>query len=380
MAKRRRLTPARPDAFEGPMPQVGGALAPPFGGPSVPASQAAVAQPDHTPGRAPIAQVAGDVALTAAFEEVQGELKAAQREGRMVLALPLDAVRADYLIRDRISSDPEEMTVLQDSLRARGQQTPIEVTDLGHGRYGLISGWRRLQALQALYAETGGLKRFATVKALLRLPADRPAAYLAMIEENEIRADLSFYERARIVAQAVGEGVFDSDKQALQSLFSSVTFSKRSKIKSFLPLVAALDPVLRHPARIPERLGLALSKALETPGVAETLRAALRPGTEMTADEERALLEAALKPAAKPKGISKKTGSNSAIRDISSAIPTPPFDPKSDLAPPMPAPFLLAPGICISARRGRVELEGAGINAGLIERLKNWLRVEGQSR
>ena len=53
-----------------------------------------------------------------------------------------------------------------------------------------------------------------------------------MVEENEIRADLSFFERARIVRRAVEGGVFGSEKQALQSLFSAASYAKRSKIKT----------------------------------------------------------------------------------------------------------------------------------------------------
>lgn len=334
---RKRLTPARPAFFDA--------------DPGTPAPH---------PARAPIAQVAGDVAISAAFEQVQSELQTAQREGRMVLSLPLEAVRADYLIRDRLACHPEEMEALKDSIRIRGQQTPIEVTDLGGGRYGLISGWRRLRALRELHEDTGGLARFGVVQALLRLPADRPAAYVAMVEENEVRADLSFYERARIVVQAVDAGVFDSDKQALQSLFASASFSKRSKVKSFMPLVQALDGALRHPAQIPERLGLSLSKALaEDAGFATRLRDMLRPATPMSAEEERAILEHALKPAPVKPG---KTVSDPKVR-----VETMPL---SD-------PYEVSPGIQIRARAGRVELEGDGLNPALIDRLKDWLKTQG---
>lgn len=335
---RKRLTPARPDFFGAP--------------------------PEDTPtaSRAPIAQVAGDVAVTAAFEQVQAELQNAQREGRMVLSLPLDAVRADYLIRDRLACHPEELAALKESIRTRGQQTPIEVTDLGGGQYGLISGWRRLRALSELAEETGGLHRFSVVQALLRLPADRPAAYVAMVEENEVRADLSFYERARIVVQAVGAGVYDSDKQALQSLFSAASFSKRSKVKSFMPLVQALDGVLRHPAHIPERLGLALSKTLAAqPGFAKQLTAALRPGTPLSAEDERAILEHALTKAQQ----GTKTGS-----DKAKAAPAPQTAPLSK-------PVQLTPGLQIRSREGRVQLDGNALTPALIERLQEWLKTQG---
>lgn len=332
---RKRLTPARPDFF--------GTV-----------SDA----PEPAASRAPIAQVVGDVALTAAFEQVQAELQSAQREGRMVLSLPLEAVRADYLIRDRLACHPEELEALKESIRTRGQQTPIEVTDLGGGQYGLISGWRRLRALSELAQDTGGLQRFSTVQALVRLPADRPAAYVAMVEENEVRADLSFYERARIVVQAVGAGVYDSDKQALQSLFSSASFSKRSKVKSFMPLVRALDGVVRHPAQIPERLGLSLSKVLgKQPGFDKQLTAALRPGIPLPPEEERAILEDALKKALAP-------------------VKTDPNKAKNTPAP-LSKPVQLVPGIHIRSRAGRVQLDGEGLTPALIERLQDWLKSQG---
>ena len=180
----------------------------------------------------------------------------------MVQALPLSAVAEDYLVRDRIAVHDDELAALIESLRARGQQMPIEVVDLGGGRFGLISGWRRLAALRHLSTETGNAK-FDTVQALLRRPGEASDAYIAMVEENEIRVGLSYYERARIVAKAVEQGVFASRKQALQRLFSTASRAKRSKIGSFLTIVEALDQVLRHPARLGERGGLALAYALE---------------------------------------------------------------------------------------------------------------------
>lgn len=332
MAKRKRLTPAQSgfSAVSAPVP------------------------------RPPIAQVAGDVALTAAFEEVQAELQAAQREGRMVLSLPLDAVQGDYLIRDRQSNDPEDMAALKVSLTARGQQTPIEVVALEDGSFGLISGWRRLLALSELLAETGAV-RFGTINALLRQPEDRSAAYVAMIEENEIRADLSIYERARIALLSVRAGVYDSEKQALQTLYSAVSFSKRSKVKSFFPLVDALDEVLCYPGQIPERLGLALSKAL----VADTtlgarLCAALAAQSNPAPAEERAVLEAHLR---LPNQQNRE--SNATVRiDLSPEIT------------PISGRSLIAPGIHISAGRGRVELVGDGVNGGFIDRLSEWLRTQ----
>lgn len=325
-----------------------------------PASVAAQA-PGRLPGAcAPIARVAGETATQAALDEVAATLTRVRDEGRMVVDLPLDAVDPGHQSRDRLAVDPEALAELKDSIRARGQQAPVEVVDLGQGHYGLISGWRRLRALQDLAAETGDA-RFTRVLALIRRPKDRAEAYVAMVEENEIRADLSFFERARIVRQSLDDGVFDSEKQALQSLFSTVSYGKRSKIKSFLPVVDELGYALRFPARVSERLGLALSAVLVADRDAgERIRSALEAAAPDSAEAEAKLLAAAMAPPPRP-------------------APAPTAPPASEPLPDpeMPDPWLIAPGIRIAARRGRVELEGEGVNPGLIDRLQTWLRGQG---
>lgn len=288
MAKRKRLTPARIDqpgdefptdletkSMFGTYPQ--GVWTPPR--------------------RAPIADVAHDAATTAALAEVSSAMEAARAEGRLIVKLPLDAIEADYLVRDRMEVDETEMQVLLDSLTARGQQTAIEVTELGTGRYGLISGWRRLKALRHLAANGVGTE---TVLAIIRSPREQADAYLAMVEENEIRAGLSFYERARIVVRAAEAGVYPSDRTALAGLFAAASRSKRSKIGSFVRIVRALDPALHYPSALSERAGLALAQAIETdPGLVQRLFSALatRPAS---AEDEAAIIAAAIAPQAVP--------------------------------------------------------------------------------
>lgn len=280
MAKRKRLTPTSFDQGEDPHRSSGmprpdlTSTVPDMATPLRPSlTQSAMRAP-------PIAQVAGNAAIQAALDEVTEAMARARSEGRLVLALPLAALDMDHLVRDRIGLDEAELHHLMDSIREHGQRTPIEVTDLGEertvARYGLISGWRRVQALQRLAKETGEA-RFASVLALLRRPTEASEAYVAMVEENEIRQGLSYYERARIVARSVDLGVFETEKKALQRLFSAASRARRSKIGSFLTLVRGLDEVLCFPAAIPERLGLALAKALEArPEEAIALTAALK--------------------------------------------------------------------------------------------------------
>lgn len=244
----------------------------------------------------PIAQVAGEASAVAALEEVTRSLAEARDNGRMVLSLPLDAIVPDHLLRDRIFSGAEDMAALKASIRAHGQRQPVDVSALpaqdGQPRWGLISGWRRLMALQELLAETGE-PRFATIAALVRRPENAAGAYMAMIEENEIRAALSHYERARIVALAVETGVFASDRAALQALFGNVSRAKRSKIGTFMVVYRALDAQLRFPAAIGERLGLRLAGWIDR-GFATSLKAGLERAGAGSAAEEQAALERAM--------------------------------------------------------------------------------------
>ncbi len=293
--------------------------------------------------RAPIADVAGDAARQAALDEVSAELQAARTEGRMVLRLALDAIEANHLVRDRVAVDDDDMASLKDSLRDRGQQTPIEVVDLGQGRYGLISGWRRLMALQALQAETPDNPDFAHIQALVRSPDGAPDAYRAMVEENELRANLSFYERARIAVKAAEEGVYESPKRAVQRLFSSVRRAKRSKILSFTELVV-LDDHLSFPAAIPEKLGLALVGVMRAdPAFKAKLIAVLDKASPIAdAAAERAVLDRSL-------------------RTSKDAQPFPPLERIVD-------------GLELRAQAGKATLTGPRVDDTLLADLRDWLR------
>lgn len=255
MAKRRRLipTPHLSEAASDPQATSAGAVA---------GENKSFLRPGLG-AQAPIAQVAGEASVQAALAEMSDALSAARREGRLVLRMPLDQIDMDHLVRDRIGVQEDELQALIASIESHGQRTPIEVTELAAGRFGLISGWRRVQALQRLWQKTGD-SRFAEVLVLLRRPETAQDAYVAMVEENEIRLGLSYYERARIAARSVEAGVFTSERQALQCLFATATRPRRSKIGSFMSIYAQFDQALKFPAAIPERLGLAIAKAIQT--------------------------------------------------------------------------------------------------------------------
>ena len=328
MAKRKRLTPANRDY----LPE-DGAKPEPRKGPLM--------------GSAPISAVAGDAAATAALAELSDTIAKARAEGRMVVDLPLSVVEEGYLVRDRAHIDEDDMDALMASLSTRGQQTPIEVVEQADGTFGLISGWRRLEALRRLRAEGGAM---TTVQALLRAPADASDAYVSMVEENEIRSNLSFYERARIVVKAVEQGVYDSEKLALKALFKSAPRARRSKIGSFIPVVRALDGMLAFPHALSEHNGLTLSKALatnpDTKGeVADRLlRAQATNGVEEWAAIERAL---------NPKKIT--------------------LDPKSVSNPAVH----VGDGLYVKTSAQKIEITGTNVTPELARKLSEWLKSQG---
>ncbi|MAU53293.1 MAG: nuclease [Roseovarius sp.] len=330
------------------------------------------AAPPPVASAAPIARVAGDASLNAAFEEVSRELSAARSEGRLVQRLSLDRIEAAWLIRDRshpgTGEDPDFAALLE-SLRRFGQRTPIEVVDLGQGRYGLISGWRRLTALTRLRDETGEA-RFDTVLAFLRQPASSEEAYVSMVEENEIRLGLSYYERARIAAKSVEAGVFDTPRAALQALFASASRAKRSKIGSFLTLYEALGDAVRFPQALTERLGLALVRIIEADDSAGSrLRAHLEQSETDTVEAEQSLIAGFIEKESPPAPTASSEvsgppatapdGSERSVQKVESV---------SDTAKEV------CPGLYLTEKGGSLRLSGPAIGPAFRARLEAWLR------
>lgn len=262
MAKRRRLEPTSPM--------------------DIALSRSADRGSAERSGTPPIAQVTGEAASIAAAEAALGEIEKARSEGRMIVSVPIAEIKREHITRDRMRAHGEDMEALVASLKKHGQRTPIEVEKTASG-YGLISGWRRLTALESL-GETH-------VNALIRTPKDAGEAYVAMVEENEIRVGLSYYERARIAALAATRGAFEDTEEALSALYGTVSRAKRSKIRSFVSLFESLDDKLQFPEAIPERLGLKIAAALKE-GKESVLKKAL--GTASTPEEEAGQLTKAM--------------------------------------------------------------------------------------
>lgn len=301
MAKRRRL--AAPDAAELEELEAGFAAKPktnPFETKSV------------TP---PIAQVAAESAqlssMTAVTDRVelakdQGDAakwRDAEQAGLVARKIPIASINADFIRRDRMVDDEEAMLELEDSLRAHGLRTPIEVTEVEDG-YGLISGYRRLMAFRRLFATD---TTFAEIPAFVRSAGAGETAYVSMVEENELRANLSHYERGRIAVLATGQGVFPSVESAVNILFASASKAKRSKVRSFAAVHEALGDLLQHPVSLTEKAGLKLAAALRDGGQTR-LREALDGAEIADAKAEWNLLEAALDNAPKAEKTAARGG------------------------------------------------------------------------
>src|SRR5690606_38747547 len=149
--------------------------------------------------------------------------------------IPITAIAEDALVRDRTHLDPEALEELTGSIRDDGLRLPIEVFVLDEpkdGRtHGLISGFRRLAAVRALAAE--GIEGFATVAALVRTPADMAAAMMAMVEENEVRDEITPWDRGALLVTAAEMELFEDVEAAVAGLHPRASRMKRTRLRAF---------------------------------------------------------------------------------------------------------------------------------------------------
>lgn len=248
------------------------------------------------PATAPIAQVAADSAATettaARFDRIDAEtLRDAKDKGLLIREIELGKIDVDHIMRDRSVIIQAELDELTSSISETGLRLPIEVNQGSDGTYVLISGYRRLLAFQKLAVMQPD--QFGKIKALVRAPQDSADAFAAMVEENEIRANLSHYERGRIAVVAAEQGAFDSVEGAVNHMFRHASKAKRSKIRSFAELFECLGDMLKFPEDLSERRGLQIAGALRQ-GSEVSLRNALAEGTIATSADEWSILESAL--------------------------------------------------------------------------------------
>lgn len=255
---------------------------------------------------APIAQIAADVAALsspispqdrarqARLEGDAAKLSKAEAEGLLMADLPLNEIDADVMIRDRTDLDEADLLELRHSIAANGVRLPVEVYELAEQRpdgvrYGLISGYRRIVAVRALLGLTDA-RKYLTIRAIVRPRAEADEAFVAMVEENEVRAELSQFERGRIASISAQQGAFVNVEDAVNRLFATGSKAKRSKVRSFALIFEELGDILSFPEALTEKRGLRLAQTLRA-GFETRLREALAQAVPVDSGAEWACLE-----------------------------------------------------------------------------------------
>jgi ParB family chromosome partitioning protein len=190
--------------------------------------------------------------------------------------IPLAEIHDAALPRDRTGLDPEPLRELQSSILASGLRQPVELFPLaepvGEACYGIVSGFRRVKAFRDLFAM--GLDKFAAIPAFLRPARELAQTLAAMVEENEIRANLSPYEQGRIALFARDQEIFPTIEEAVDRLYPAASAAKRSRLRSFARVAEQLDGALTAPEKLTTTQMLRLADACRH-GYAEVMAAAL---------------------------------------------------------------------------------------------------------
>ncbi len=205
------------------------------------------------------------------------------------MLIPLTDIADDTLPRDRTALDPDALAELQASIAASGLRTQIEVFPIeGDTPFALISGYRRLAAFRALN-EANKSGDYAQIEATIRQPADLAAVLHAMVEENDIRADTSHWERAAIAVATHHQGFFDTIDAAIAALYPHARRQKRAKIRAIAEVVEALEGILKDPETLTERRLLRIGNVLRL-GWGEIVETALEESRARTAPEQWQIL------------------------------------------------------------------------------------------
>ena len=132
------------------------------------------------------------------------------------MKLTLDQIDDTAYPRDRTLLNPDRMAELEKSILNSGLRTPIEVTKTGD-TYALISGFRRLTAHRRL-VENWQLEKFNEIEVRLIAPRDVAQALTLMVEENDIREDLSPWEKSSFPVHLMRHGHFETLDAAIATL------------------------------------------------------------------------------------------------------------------------------------------------------------------
>jgi len=188
------------------------------------------------------------------------------------LEIPLSEIDVDALPRDRNVTEAAPMADLEHSVATAGLRQPIEVWELRSPRaplrYGLLSGFRRLSACRA--------QGHSMIPAFQRSPSSIPEVMADMVAENEVRIQITPWEKGRFSLAAVNEGHSDTPDAAVAALYPVRSRQTRARLRSFALVAEALEQHLSSPERLSSRQMERLAAALRT-GWEKMIAATLAP-------------------------------------------------------------------------------------------------------
>lgn len=164
----------------------------------------------------------------------------------LIREVPLDEIDMRAMPRDRTVTDPEAMDELRASIRADGLHQPIELFEIEMDErftrpYALISGHRRL----SVFHELGR----PTIPAFIRR-VDFLGAMTAMVTENEIRAQISPWEKAMLVTGCLERGIYPNADAAIEALYPALSRQKRSRLRGHVMVAQEFQYSLATPERL----------------------------------------------------------------------------------------------------------------------------------
>lgn len=208
--------------------------------------------------------------------------------------IPLAAIDADALTRDRTAQDEGALAELRDSIAVNGLRMPIEVFAFaepeGELAWGLISGFRRLAAFRSLAETARDQDRYRAIPAFLRTPADAAEVYVQMVEENAIRVEIAPWDQAMVAVRAARAEAWSGIDAAIDALYANLSRQKRNRLRAIAHLADDLDGHVAQPAALSERQLIRLAPLIPR-GYGDLIRATLDAVDENDPEAEwRALL------------------------------------------------------------------------------------------
>ena len=110
------------------------------------------------------------------------------------LDIPLSLIIADKRLNSRKVMDEDTIAELATTIKKEGQLTPVKVERTKDGKFSLVFGYRRFEAISLLNKENP--EKWPTIRAEVVDPMDPLARKLANIAENMAREDLTTFDQA----------------------------------------------------------------------------------------------------------------------------------------------------------------------------------------